>query len=369
VHAITSMSILIVDDDPLTVEMLQNILLRAGYLRVHGAGDSVAGFSLVPEVKPDLIVLDLQMPGMSGLEFCRQLRNSGGGKDIPVIMITAGSGNMDEIINQAFDAGCFDFISKPLRAAEVLARIKSALTIRRALLKLQDELQLRAEIEKVLQASEYRFRAIAELTPDAIVIVDSKEHIVYWNRGAEQMFGYTRDEVMGRPMYCLLADRFRDDDQRGFNAIAKSEIAGLYGKIIEAYGLKKSGQEFPMEGSMAAWQEDDEVFFSATIRDLSERYNTEAQRIEREKLNSVLEMAGAVCHELNQPLQVIMGYAEMLQQNLPPDSPQQLRVEKISAQAEKLGNITQKLAAITRYETKSYIQKTRIVDIHKASEK
>ena len=167
----------------------------------------------------------------------------------------------------------------------------------------------------------------------------------------------------------LLAERFREADKRGFQALSKTDVSGLFGKRIEAWGVSKSGREFPLESSMAAWQEGTTVFFSATIRDLTERHTAEEQRIEQEKLNSVLEMAGAVCHELNQPLQVIMGYAEMLQQNLPPDSPQQLRVEKIAAQAEKLGNITQKLADITRYETKSYIQKTRIVDIHKASEK
>ena len=123
-----------------------------------------------------------------------------------------------------------------------------------------------------------------------------------------------------------------------------------------------------MESSIAAWQEDGEVFFSAAVRDLTERYSAENQRIEQEKFNSVLEMAGAVCHELNQPLQVIMGYAEMLQRSLSPDSPQQPKVDKIAAQAAKLGEITKKLAAITRYETKGYIQKTRIVDIQKASE-
>ncbi len=367
-HTITSMGILIVDDDPMTLELLQTILRNAGYGQVHGEADPAAGFALVAKLKPELIVLDMQMPGMRGVEFCRRLKKSWQTRDIPVIMITSSQGSIDDAINQAFAAGCFDFISKPLHAAEVLARIQSALTVRRALVKLQDELKLRAEIEKVLQASEYRFRAIAELTPDAIVIVDCSEHIVYWNRGAEQMFGYSRDEVMGRPMYSLLSERFRDADQRAFLSLSKSDVAGLFGKIIEAWGLKKSGEEFPMESSMAAWEEDGEVFFSAAIRDLSDRYSAENQRIAQEKFNSVLEMAGAVCHELNQPLQVIMGYAEMLQRSLSPDSPQQPQVGKIASQAAKLGEITKKLAAITRYETKGYIQKTRIVDIHKASE-
>ena len=363
------MKILIIDDDPLTVELLQNILRHAGFEQVQGEGDPVAALALVPEFNPDLIVLDMQMPGMSGLEFCARLKKSTSTMGIPVIMITAGSGSVDDTINQAYGAGCFDFITKPLHAAEVLARIKSALTIRRALLKLQDELKLRAEIEKVLQASEYRFRAIAELTPDAIVIADVHEHIVFWNRGSEQMFGYMRDEVMGRHIDFLLAERFREADKRGFQALSKTDVSGLFGKRIEAWGVSKSGREFPLETSMAAWPEGNSVFFSATIRDLTERHSAEEQRIEQEKLNSILELAGAVCHELNQPLQVIMGYAEMLQQSLSPDSPQHSRIEKISAQAAKLGDITKKLAAITRYETKSYIQKTRIVDIQKASQK
>ena len=88
---------------------------------------------------------------------------------------------------------------------------------------------------------------------------------------------------------------------------------------------------------------------------------------EEEKLKGVLEMAGAVCHEMNQPLQVIYGYAKMLTKSLPEDDPKYNYVTEINEHAERMGQITNKLMNITRYETRDYVRGKKIVDIDKAS--
>ena len=87
---------------------------------------------------------------------------------------------------------------------------------------------------------------------------------------------------------------------------------------------------------------------------------------EKEKFQGVLEMAGAVCHEVNQPLMVISGYSEMLLMDLPEDHPRYETCRKISEQVHRLGNITKKLMGITKYKTKSYLR-GNIVDIDEAS--
>lgn len=86
-----------------------------------------------------------------------------------------------------------------------------------------------------------------------------------------------------------------------------------------------------------------------------------------EKLEGVLEMAGAVCHELNQPLQFISGSLELLLMSLPHEDPRYQDITKIKFQVEKMGKITKKLMGITTYETTKYVGNTRIIDIHGSS--
>ncbi|WP_372680492.1 response regulator [Desulfosarcina sp.] len=97
------------------------------------------------------------------------------------------------------------------------------------------------------------------------------------------------------------------------------------------------------------------------------RHRSESERIDREKLQAVLETAGAICHELNQPMMAISGHAELLMGSLDQDNPVYPKIAKIKSQVERMGAITQKLMGITRYETKNYVPGERIVDIEKSS--
>ncbi len=88
----------------------------------------------------------------------------------------------------------------------------------------------------------------------------------------------------------------------------------------------------------------------------------------KEKLQGALEMAGAVCHEMNQPLQGISGYSELLMSDMREDDPHYRIIQKIKQQTDRLGNITSKLMRITRYERKKYLDdRSHIIDIDKAS--
>jgi len=95
------------------------------------------------------------------------------------------------------------------------------------------------------------------------------------------------------------------------------------------------------------------------------RKQTQAERMHRERLQGVLEMAGAVCHEINQPLMSVSGYSELLLLDTEPGSPAYVKAEKIKGQADRMGHITKKLMRITKYETKGYLD-GNIVDIDKA---
>lgn len=93
----------------------------------------------------------------------------------------------------------------------------------------------------------------------------------------------------------------------------------------------------------------------------------QAALVEQKKLQGVIEMAGAVCHELNQPLQVVSGYSELIMMDVKENSSIYDKIENIKKQIDRMSEITQKLMRITKYETKDYL-KSRIIDIEKAAD-
>lgn len=100
---------------------------------------------------------------------------------------------------------------------------------------------------------------------------------------------------------------------------------------------------------------------------MKKRRQLEEERLRRERLQGVIEMAGAACHELNQPLQALSGYSQLLFSDLSEDSPLFWQIKKIKEMTDRLGKITRKIMHITRYETMEYIEGSKIIDIDKAS--
>ncbi len=113
--------ILVVDDDAKTVELVKLYLKRDGY-NVSVAYDGVEGLRLARESHPDIIVLDIMLPGMSGLEVCRILRKE---TDVPIIMLTARTTENDKLIG--LDSGADDYVTKPFSPKELAARVRAIL--------------------------------------------------------------------------------------------------------------------------------------------------------------------------------------------------------------------------------------------------
>ncbi|MHC1683550.1 MAG: diguanylate cyclase [Clostridiaceae bacterium] len=116
--------ILIIDDSKLNVRLLADILEGEGYT-VYYAYDGLSGVEKAHEVKPDVILSDIIMPGIDGFEVCRLIKCSYEIEDIPIIMITAKTGSMD--IKKALGLGAFDYIKKPFDEVEVVARVQCAI--------------------------------------------------------------------------------------------------------------------------------------------------------------------------------------------------------------------------------------------------
>ncbi|WP_372726690.1 sensor histidine kinase [Nostoc sp. TCL26-01] len=129
-------SILIVDDIPTNIKVLFEILNQAGF-RVSVAKSGQSALVKVQESLPNLILLDVMMPGIDGFETCRRLKDSPKTKDIPVIFMTARSDTVDKV--KGLQLGAVDYITKPIETEEVLARINLHLELRRTQLRLAQE--------------------------------------------------------------------------------------------------------------------------------------------------------------------------------------------------------------------------------------
>ena len=141
-----SKSILVVDDTPGNVRLLAEILTERGY-KVRPALNGVRALETIGKELPDLVLLDIMMPGMDGYEVCRRMKAKESTRDIPVIFLSALDGTFDKVT--AFDVGGVDYITKPFHAEEVLARVRTHLMIRDMQARLREQnRQLRLEIEE-----------------------------------------------------------------------------------------------------------------------------------------------------------------------------------------------------------------------------
>ncbi len=119
--------ILIVDDEIKNIKLLKGILFPENYTFCEAQNGDDA-IELVHKINPDLILLDVMMPGLSGFEVCRQLKQNGKTKSIPIVMVTALREKEHRL--EAMQAGADDFLSKPVDSTEVVVRVKSLLRIK-----------------------------------------------------------------------------------------------------------------------------------------------------------------------------------------------------------------------------------------------
>ncbi|MEQ1657718.1 MAG: PAS domain S-box protein [Hylemonella sp.] len=247
--------VLIVDDKEQNLQILRAMLSIDNY-QVELASDGPMALRMVRQTPPDLILLDVVMPGMDGHEVCRQLKAEEATQNIPVIFVT---GKADvEAETRALAEGAADYLVKPLSLPIVRARVRTQLALHRQ----------RRSLEGM-------FRDVIEFAPDAFILADSEGRIVQVNAQAESLFGCVRSELLGQPVELLLPPRLRAA-HTGLRMDYASRPRGLR-TGVGAQCLRKDGTEFPGDISLSPLQTHQGRFFMALVRDVTERQRQEAQ--------------------------------------------------------------------------------------------
>ncbi|WP_395400108.1 diguanylate cyclase domain-containing protein [Pseudoduganella sp. UC29_106] len=180
-------AILIVDDAPDNLSVLRKLMVEQGY-QTFVANSGERALDIARRVLPDLILLDVIMPGMDGFETCRQLKANPVTQSIPVLFMSARNGQDDVV--QGFELGAVDYISKPLRMAEVCARVRTQLQIRYATESQQEQAE--------------RLRTIVNNMAEGLLIIEPDGRIQFTNPACDSYLGYMAHELAGKSISDLL---------------------------------------------------------------------------------------------------------------------------------------------------------------------
>ena len=343
--------ILIVDDEPDNFDVIELILHEQNYV-LHYASSGREALSRIDTFQPDLILLDVMMPQMDGIELCRRIRNLPAWKNIPIIMVTALSTKED--LAKCLNAGAYDFISKPLNTLEFRARVKSMLRIK----KQQD----------LLERANCLINAQLEASLEGVIAADEQGRLVGYNRKFFQMWGINQDVIDNHADNLLL-----------FPMLEEAEFAPELSQVLEStYDSPDQITKGEIINNNLIYE-----YFSSPVtspngkfwgfvwrfRDITERKNYE-QNLQSAKdyaeaaLRVKSDFLAMMSHEIRTPINGVLGMTQLLSTTLL-NSEQQKFVQSIQTSGEVLLTVINDILDFSKLESGKLLLENLPVDVHR----
>jgi PAS domain S-box-containing protein len=260
----TGATVLIVDDEPLGRETVGSQLYGQGY-QLAFATDGADALRQASVLQPDLILLDVMMPGMDGFEVCQRLRADPVVGEVPIIMLTALDDRKSLL--RGIEAGADDFISKPFDRVELQVRV-------RTIVRLNRHRRLLAERDKLAR--------LIEFAPDGLLIVDQGGTLVLANPAFVRMLNLaSHDDLLGMPIASLIAPMRQAACQAALARVFAGETSAVR---IESVLASPTGAQLPIELHIGAQWWNGEPAAQLIARDITERKQAELLEMERRQL-------------------------------------------------------------------------------------
>ncbi len=304
------MKILIAEDNRIQRHWLKEVLTAWDHDVITACDGEQAWQVLSQENAPRLVILDWIMPGMNGVKICRKLRETYQSRPTHIILLTGKKKSKENLV-EGLRAGADDYLTKPVDQDELRARIQSGirvLELQGSLIthtqELEREITERERVETALRESETLYRTLFEQANDAIILENGNEEIVDVNRRACQLFGYTRQELLGMKTSDL-------------------KVAGTHsrpGATFETLVLHRDGKQIPVEITHAPLLEREDELYLSIVRDVTERKRAE-QSLQRH--NTELTALNTVAQAMSTTLQLdklLERVLDGLQQVIPYDT-------------------------------------------------
>jgi PAS domain S-box-containing protein len=289
----TRLRVLFIEDSEDDMLLLLRELKRSYSVSFERVDTEGALNAALERQKWDLIISDYIMPHLTGLRALEVFKNHR--LEVPFIVVSGKVG--EDIAVEALKAGAHDFIVKGHldRFLPAISReLRDARTRRE-----------QRKVEEALRESEDRFSVIAATATDAIVMMDNKGKISYWNPAAERTFGYPAEEAIGKSLHLLIAPpKYHKSFIAGFNTFVKTGQGRSVGNIVEFEATRKDGGIFPVEVSLSAMQIRGHWHAVGIIRDITERKIAEEElKKHHDNLEDLVEKRTAALKKVNEQLQ------------------------------------------------------------------
>ena len=229
---------------------------------------------------------------------------------------------------------------------------------------LQNQIHERAQAEAALRESQEQLHSVLQSTDEGIISLNSQGQVILWNKGAENLFGFSSEEMQGRTLERIIPEQFRQAHLAGIERVSGSGKITVKGEMFELMGLRKDGSSFPLEFSLGCWQKNGETFYMGILRDITARKKAESalhrRELELQQSQEELRALGAklisaqedercrISHELhddmNQRLAVLALEIQSAQNTLPESDPMRQTLQHVNDQVGSLSDNVRNLA-------------------------
>jgi two-component system cell cycle sensor histidine kinase/response regulator CckA len=343
--------ILIVDDERSNRDLLEVMLEPEGFV-VETAASGEEALAMVAREPPDLILLDIMMPGMDGYKVAGEIKGNPATRNIRVIMITALDDRDARLLG--LGAGVEDFLSKPVDRAELCVRVKNLLRLKafgdycgKYTLMLEDEVASRTAD---LVESERLYRSTFDAAPVGIVHVGLDGHWLRVNQRLCVLLGYSREELQSPAVHELL----QSEEAPGEGESLRQMAAGTLHRYVvdEKRYRRRDGSSVWARVNMSVHRDaaGQSQHFISVIEDITERRVLEAQVRQASKMDAIGRLASGVAHDFNNLLTVILGFAEIIADDTAVADRHVKDLGEIVKAAQRASGLTRQLLAFSRQQ-------------------